>query len=112
MRNKSTKGFTLVEIMIVVAIIGLLSAVAIPNFVKARAKATSTACISNLKQIYGAKFVYAIDKKQSDIITIDWSALVPNYIKRTPNCPGSGSYTLGIINVTPTCTLSSSGHTL
>ena len=51
-RNKS--GFTLVEIMIVVAIIGLLAAIAIPNFIKARTTSQKNACINNLKQIDGA----------------------------------------------------------
>ncbi len=55
------KGFTLVEIMIVVAIIGLLAAIAIPNFVKARESAQTNACISNLKQIEGAIVLYNLD---------------------------------------------------
>lgn len=107
-RNK--KGFTLVEIMIVVAIIGLLAAIAIPNFVQARQRAQQNACIANLKQIDGAKNVYAIDLSQADTVDPAWGALVPNYIKRTPVCPSAGTYTIGVINTIPTC--GQSGHSI
>ena len=59
------KGFTLVEIMIVVAIIGLLAAIAIPNFVRARAKSQTNTCISNLRQIFGATQTWGLENRKA-----------------------------------------------
>lgn len=97
-------GFTLVEIMIVVAIIGLLAAIAIPNFMKAREKAQQNACIANLKQMDGAKTLYALDNAKGTGATVVWANLVTDYIKSTPSCPAGGTYTIGNMGTTPTCT--------
>src|SRR3979490_640423 len=66
-------AFTLVEIMIVVAIIGLLASIAIPNFVKARNTAQTQACITNLRQIEGAINAWALENKKqdNDTVTLD-----------------------------------------
>jgi len=103
MKLKSRKGFTLVEIMIVVAIIGLLAAIAIPNFVKARTTAQMNACIANLKQIDGAKQIFAIDANKTDTNTPTWGNLVSDYIKRQPTCQSGGSYTIGTVGTIPAC---------
>ena len=113
--STSTKaGFTLVEIMIVVAIIGLLAAIAIPNFVKARTASQKNACIANLKQIDGAKASWALEQKKNNSDTpVDtdlFGATV--YIRDKPACPGGGTYGLNQVDAKPTCTQSAAGHTL
>jgi prepilin-type N-terminal cleavage/methylation domain-containing protein len=103
-------GFTLVEIMIVVAIIGLLASIAIPNFVKARTTAQRTACIANLKQIDGAKEQWAIENNKGSGSAID-KGQVDAYIKGgPPTCPSGGDYTYGNIDEKPICTVQ--GHVI
>src|SRR6478736_6353115 len=103
--NKTNKaGFTLVEIMIVVAIIGLLAAVAIPNFVRARTTSQQNACINNLRQIDGAVQTWALETKKAptDTYTLD-------SIGNIPACPGGGSYSPGnTISNAPLCNIT--GH--
>jgi prepilin-type N-terminal cleavage/methylation domain-containing protein len=114
LKRKTTakSGFTLVEIMIVVAIIGLLASIAIPNFVRARGTAQRNACINNLRQLDGAKEQWALENKKSSGATTDTTA-VNTYIKGgAPSCPGGGTYVYNNVDALPTCSLSASGHTL
>ena len=101
-RNTKKKGFTLVEIMIVVAIIGLLAAIAIPNFVNARQKAMQNACIANLKQIQGAVQVWAIDNSQAADAQPTRAQLEPNYIKTWPSENGT-AYAVPAVDEDPAC---------
>lgn len=108
--NRRNGGFTLVEIMIVVLIIGILLAIAIPNFIKARETSRTNSCISSLRQIDSAKEQFAMNNRLSTGAGCTMSDLVPTYIKRVPECPSGGTYTVNNIGVDPTCTIA--GHTL
>jgi prepilin-type N-terminal cleavage/methylation domain-containing protein len=103
-KNNRKAGFTLVEIMIVVAIIGLLAAIAIPNFVRARQTSQTNACINNLRIIDAAKQQWALEKAQTSSPAI--SDIVP-YIGRggsvMPSEPLGGTYVINVLTNVPTC---------
>ncbi len=112
-RNNRKHGFTLVEIMIVVAIIGLLAAIAIPNFVRARTTSQKNACINNLRQIDGAIQQWALENQKKGADTVATTDITP-YMKGgiMPLEPGGGSYSISTVATAPTCSLGASlGHT-
>ncbi len=102
------KGFTLVEIMIVVLIIGVLMAIAIPNFLNARTTAQTKACVANLKQIQSATEQNLMQGAKIEAISDLVGDSKP--LKATPVCPASGTYTIGTSTTNPTCSVS--GHAL
>jgi len=102
------KGFTLVEIMIVVAIIGLLAAIAIPNFIKAREATQKNTCLNNLRQIDAAKQQWALEYNKTGA-AVATSIEIASYIRGGfPSCPEQGDYDIGNVNTSASCSVHSS----
>jgi len=110
-RTETAKnGFTLIEILFVVAIIGVMLAIAIPSFTNARDKARRNCCIKNLSQIQTAKEQFIIVSKRVEGDDVNMDELVPAYIRRIPECPADGVYDPMPMGQNPICTID--GHDL
>lgn len=87
----SQKGFTLIEIIVVLSVISFLASIVIPSIIQARATARRKTCVSNLRMIRDAKTIYYnVDNGTKDPLAL--SDLVPTYVKNTPACPSGGTY--------------------
>jgi general secretion pathway protein G len=105
MKTTLRSGFTLIEIMVVVAIIGLLASIAIPNIKYAIEKSRQQACAINRKNIDGVKLQWALDNKEPPTaMPKDEDLFGENrYIEHKPDCPARGGYTLNAVAEKCTC---------
>lgn len=112
--KKTVKAFTLVEIMIVVAIIGILIAIAVPGFIRAREVSRRNSCQENLTKIDGAKSTWSLENNMSGTDTPTWDQLIEQatagsgYLRFQPICPldpakDGSTYTINDINTFPDC---------
>jgi prepilin-type N-terminal cleavage/methylation domain-containing protein len=109
-RPSHRRGFTLVEIMVTVAIIGLLAAIALPSFLSARARSQANACINNLRIIENASDEFALETGKTTGARVRLNRDLTPYIKlnvinKIPSCPAGGVYSDRIIGQLPTCSL-------
>ncbi|MGD0260989.1 MAG: type II secretion system protein [Verrucomicrobiota bacterium] len=107
MRTSRKSGFTLVEIMVVVAIIGLMAILAVPNFVRANSVSQKNACINNLFQIQSAIHQWALETKSPSGTPVQFTD-ISVYLRNTVVCPAGGtnfgnSYTITDTATQPVC---------
>ena len=114
MKTGNKTGYTMVEVMIVVSVIGMLSVLAIPSFARSRATSRMSACINNLRQIDAAKDQWAMENGKLDSDGVI-SANVEPYLKQGLLsglvCPAGGFYSMSTVASNPVCSLGA-GHTL
>lgn len=109
----SATGFTLIEIMIIVGIIGILIAIAVPSWVRARTLSQARVCQQNLKAIDEAKEMYALEEHLNAGAPVTWDDLwhpsdrEQSYLHRFPVCPVQGEYAIHPISELPECSLGS-----
>jgi len=103
------RAFTLVEVLIVVAVMGILFGIAVPNFVRARDVGRSRGCIENLRQIEGAREQAMAETARAAAPDLD--ELVGSYLRNKPVCPQDGMYDAGKDGEAPTCTVGAAGTT-
>lgn len=109
-KQHSHSAYTLVEVLVIIGVIALLVAVAIPNFVGGGHTSPANACINNLRQIDAAENYFAVVNHLTNGATVDFPNDLTPYIKLTkdgkiPGCPAGGVYHIGPVGTPPTCSL-------
>lgn len=109
--SRRARGFSLVEIMIVVAILGIILAIAGPTWMKQRELSQARVCQENLTKINGAKEQWALEFAKGNTASPAWSDLYQSdgagFLKKIPVCPGQGNYTIGTMAEAATCSVTS-----
>ncbi len=103
--SRRQRGFSLVELMIVVFLLTVLLGIAIPGFVNSRQKSRQRTCVSNLRTLDQSKEQYAMENRLAPGDEVTMEQLSSPYLRgRTPECPSGGTYTLNPVGAVPTCT--------
>lgn len=90
MGTSRKSGFTLLEIMIVVTLIGTMAAIGVPNMIKARSESQKDICINNLRQINSAIQQWAVENRQPIGASVAETDVTP-YMRNKAICPAGGS---------------------
>ncbi|MCX7799025.1 MAG: prepilin-type N-terminal cleavage/methylation domain-containing protein [Fimbriimonadales bacterium] len=103
--RRRPQGFTVMEVMIVVLIVGVLVSIAVPQFLQARGRSMQRTCMQNLRKLADAKEVFAQEHKKADGDSVTMADLYPDYVRgaTAPTCPAGGTYTVGPVGSEPTC---------
>ena len=107
--GNGSQSYANMALLPALAVPGILAAIAIPNFVKARATSQENACINNLRQLDAAKNEWALEKGKTATDVPTKADLLP-YLRSWPVCPQGGTYTIGTVGDKPTCSIP--GHEL
>lgn len=102
------RAFTVIELLIVVLVIGILLAIAVPNWMKTRDRSRAMQCVATLKRIADAKELYAHENSVGNGAPVTMANIYPDYFRAPsyPTCSGGGTYTVGNVGTSPTCSLS------
>jgi prepilin-type N-terminal cleavage/methylation domain-containing protein len=110
--SRRPRGFTLIEITIAVLVVGILAAIALPNYMRARANSRIASCLSNLKRIEDAKEMWAAENRAGATATPTKAQLLGDattgFMRSWPSCPENGTYAINDMTTRPTCTVA--GH--